>query len=76
MKTMWFSFFYSSAIPIGPMLSLIGLTLYYYIDKYNLLRRRTLTENISRHLSIEMIENLEYIMIFHGFGSITMTYSL
>lgn len=51
MKTMWFSFFYATAIPLGLILSLVGLVLYYLIDKYNLLRRRTVKENISHELS-------------------------
>ena len=30
---------YQSLIPMGTMIAIIGLTLYYWIDKYNLLRR-------------------------------------
>lgn len=63
-KTMWFSFFYCTAIPIGPIISIFGLFLYYYIDKYNVLYRRTIKENVSKELSIEMIEMLELIIFF------------
>ena len=51
MKTMWFTYFYGTMIPIGLVCSLIGLFLYYFIDKYNLLRRRTVKESISSKLS-------------------------
>lgn len=32
-KTMWFTFFYAPAIPIGIVFSIVGLFLYYWIDK-------------------------------------------
>ncbi len=52
MKTMWFTFFYGDIIPVGILFSILGLTLYYFIDKYNVLRRRTIKENLSKDLSI------------------------
>lgn len=51
-KTMWFTFFYGTAIPLGLLLSNIGLIMYYQIDKYNLLRRRTVKESINDKLSM------------------------
>jgi hypothetical protein len=55
MKTMWFTFFYGDIIPIGILFSIIGLILYYFIDKYNVLRRRTIKENLSKELSIGLL---------------------
>lgn len=52
MKTMWFTFFYGDIIPVGILFSILGLNLYYFIDKYNVLRRRTIKENLSKDLSI------------------------
>lgn len=46
-KTMWFTFFFGTAIPLGVFSSLIGLICYYQVDKYNILRRRTVKESIS-----------------------------
>ncbi|CAD8112660.1 unnamed protein product [Paramecium sonneborni] len=69
MKTMWFTFFYGDIIPVGILFSIMGLTLYYFVDKYNVLRRRTIKESLSKHLSIEMIEMLELIVIFTGIGN-------
>ncbi|EGR31304.1 hypothetical protein IMG5_113410 [Ichthyophthirius multifiliis] len=65
MKTMWFTFFYSPVIPMGTLWSIIGVTLYYYTDKYNLIYRRTVKENIGKQLTIDMIELLEYCLVFH-----------
>ena len=48
MKTMWFTFFYSPLIPIGTLYSIVGIILYYYTDKYNLIYRRTVKENIGK----------------------------
>lgn len=69
MKTMWFTFFYGDIIPVGILFSIMGLTLYYFVDKYNVLRRRTIKESLSKHLSIEMIEMLELIIVFTGIGN-------
>lgn len=70
MKTMWFTFLYSPVIPIGTLLSLFGLVIYYWIDKYNIINKFTVKENISLDLTIEMIEMLDLIIIFHAFGEL------
>jgi len=48
MKTMWFTFMYGAAIPLGIVFSIIGLSIYYFVDKYNLLRRRTVKESLGK----------------------------
>lgn len=40
-ETMWFTFLYSTSIPAGAFISMLGLMIYYWVDKYNLLRRST-----------------------------------
>lgn len=75
MKTMWFTFLYGNAIPLGIILSLLGLVFYYWVDKYNVMRRRTVKENLSKEVTIGMIELLEMTIIFCGIGNMTMTYS-
>ena len=65
MKTMWFTFFFCPAIPLGTLFSLIGLIIYYFTDKYNLIYRRTVKESIGSELSFEMIELLEFSIILH-----------
>ena len=51
MKTMWFTFFFSPVIPIGTLISFLGLVMYYFADKYNLIHRRTVKESINYELS-------------------------
>ena len=46
MKTMWFTYLYASMIPIGTPFSMFGIFLYYLVDKYNVIFRRTIKERI------------------------------
>lgn len=69
MKTMWFTFLYSPMIPTGVLWSILGLLIYYWADKYNVIRRYTVKENLSKNLTIAMIDFLEYIVIWHAFGN-------
>ena len=66
MKTMWFTFLYCAAIPLGTMWSMIGLTIYYYADKHNVCHRRTIKESIGLEMSSSMIELLEFCMVYHS----------
>lgn len=75
MKTMWFTFFYSSVIPIGTIISLAGLICYYFTDKYNLLFRRTVKESIGPQLSFKMVDLVDYSLIFHTFGEVFFKYN-
>lgn len=74
MKTMWVTFFYSPIMPIGTLISLAGLIAYYFTDKYNLLFRRTVKESIGKKLSFEMVEFVEYSIVFHTFGEAFFKY--
>lgn len=76
MKTMWFTFFYGTCIPIGFFFSIITLILYYWVDKYNIIRRRTIKEVLSKDVSIEMIDNLEMIMALFPIGNFAFNYQL
>lgn len=76
MKTMWFTFFYGSCIPIGILLSILSLIYYYYVDKYNVIKRRTIKESLSMEVSTEMIEMLEMIIIFFALGNFTFYYTI
>ena len=50
--------------------------MYYYVDKYNVMRRRTIKESISYEVSVEMIEMLELTIIFFAVGNFTFSYHL
>lgn len=39
---MWFTFLYATLVPIGAFISLVGIFLYYWVDKYTLLRKSSL----------------------------------
>jgi len=69
MKTMWFTFFYGGVLPIGYFFSVVGLSIYYWVDKNNVIFRRTIKESISMELSTEMIELLEFILPFCTIGN-------
>jgi hypothetical protein len=47
---MWFTFLYMTIIPVGAIFSCIGLVAYYWIDKYNLLRRSSIHGLVSGDL--------------------------
>ena len=38
-ESLWFTYLYASIIPLGSFLIFIGLSLFYWVDKYNLLRK-------------------------------------
>ena len=52
---MWFTFAYASLIPAGVIVSVIGLILYYWTDKYVLLRKRTIHQGLSSNVTKAMI---------------------
>ena len=89
MKTMWviiptptpiklfqFTFLYGTCIPFGIIMSVLNLIIYYWIDKYNLLRRRTIKESLSMQVSVEMIDLLDICIIFFAMGNLTFQYQL
>lgn len=74
MKTMWFTFLFGSCLPIGILFSIVGLSCYYWVDKYNVMRRRSLKDSLAKEVSIEMIGLLELTVVFCGIGNMTMSY--
>lgn len=59
MKTMFFTAMYAPVIPLGVLISLVGLFVVYWGYKYNLLNRNMVKYSMSAELSIEMTEILE-----------------
>ncbi|EWS72684.1 kinase domain protein (macronuclear) [Tetrahymena thermophila SB210] len=62
LMTMFTTAFYSPIVPMTIFWSLIGLILQYWVDKYNLIHRSCVKNNMSAELSIEMTEHLEYFL--------------
>ena len=40
--------------------------IYYWADKYNIIKRYTVKESFSKDLTIAMIDFLEYIVLLHA----------
>lgn len=56
---MWFTYLYITIIPVGGIFSLIGLVAYYWVDKYNLLRKSVVHSHVSGdliNLTLAMLE--------------------
>ena len=67
---MWFTFLYATIIPIGAMISFFGLILYYWIDKYNLLRRSTVSIQVQGKLVKTTMKLLDFTLILKPVGEI------
>lgn len=65
---MWFTFLYMTLIPIGGVFSSLGLFFYYWIDKYNLLRRSTIKINVSGELIHLTLKMLDFTLVLRSLG--------
>jgi hypothetical protein len=73
---MWFTFLYSSLIPLGSFLVLIGLILYYWVDKYNFLRRATLKTGMSGKMAVLGLKALDATLFLAPAGEALFQYIL
>jgi hypothetical protein len=69
-EIMWFTYLYTSLIPVGACLSVIGMCLYYWVDKYNLLRRSSVNSNIAGELSLFSMKLLDFTLFCKPIGEI------
>lgn len=76
LQSMWFTFLYVSLIPMGSVLTLVGIGFYYWVDKYNLLRRSSIKENVSGKLSVVAIKLLDLVLLFMPLGQIIFDHFL
>lgn len=68
-KTVLFTASVSPFIPIGVPLSIIGLVVTYWVDKYLLLRRYVCKNYISFDLAKSMMKNFKIYAVFFSFGN-------
>ena len=68
LKIMWFTFFYATIIPIGAFISLLGIGLYFWVDKYNFLRRSSLHYKVNHKLTYLALRLLEFSLFFRVLG--------
>jgi phosphate/sulfate permease len=66
MKTMFFTAFYAPIIPSGIAISMFGLMMMYWVQKYNVLKRSIIKYNQGSELSQEMTEYLEFVCIIYA----------
>lgn len=70
MKVMWFTMLYTWIIPIAPIISFLGLSLYYFVDKFVLLRKCSVKQSISIKLSRRIFKLLEMSLLLQPAGEI------
>lgn len=67
-KLVWLVSLYQSLIPAGTVLATAGLALYYWVDKYNLLRRSSVKEAVSGFLTLRVMTLLEFSLVLKCAG--------
>lgn len=75
-ETMWFVYLYSTLIPIGAFISVVGLVIYYWVDKYNLLRRSSINCQVSSKLVLTSMNMLDYTLVLRPIGSLLFDFQL
>lgn len=66
---MWFVYLYSTLLPIGAMIICLGLIAYYWVDKYNLLRRSKVRGKISGDFIATSLTMLDFTLVLRPIGS-------
>lgn len=69
-EMVWFTYFYASLIPIGALLALIGASLFYWVDKYNLLRKSSVKQTISEDFSMKALIMLDLTLVLKPVGEL------
>lgn len=67
---MWFVYLYSTLLPIGAVIICAGLIFYYWVDKYNLLRRSKVRGKISGDFIATSLTMLDLTLILRPLGSL------
>ena len=70
LETMWFTFLYAPIVPVGAFISFAGLVCYYWVDKYNLLRRCSVTRHVSSTLLKRSFVLLDLVLLWFSAGSL------
>ena len=66
--------FYSPIIPYIIIWGALSIFVKYYINKYNIIKRRCVKLTLNKHLSIEMTEMLEYFLPLYSVSNIIFIY--
>lgn len=75
-EIMWFTFLYSTLIPLSSFISLAGMFLYYWVDKYTLLRKSTLRGEVSGKFVLTGMKLLDLTLILRPIGELVFDIQL
>ena len=67
---MWFTYLYSSLIPLGSMLISVGIFLYYWVDRYNLFKRSVIKSPLSGGLVVLAMKLLDFTLFLKAIGEL------
>lgn len=65
---MWFTFLYATLIPIGAFISLAGVALYFWVDKYTLLRKSSIGREVSGKIVLPNLKLLDVTLLLKPAG--------
>eukprot|EP00330_Aristerostoma_sp_ATCC50986_P005455 CAMPEP_0114585812 /NCGR_PEP_ID=MMETSP0125-20121206/9243_1 /TAXON_ID=485358 ORGANISM="Aristerostoma sp., Strain ATCC 50986" /NCGR_SAMPLE_ID=MMETSP0125 /ASSEMBLY_ACC=CAM_ASM_000245 /LENGTH=405 /DNA_ID=CAMNT_0001781039 /DNA_START=1166 /DNA_END=2383 /DNA_ORIENTATION=+ len=74
LKTLLLACMYSTAFPLGYPISIAGLFLAYWTDKYMLLRRHAMPPTLGDDLAFAMNDTLELVPVFYAIGNVIFMY--
>lgn len=76
LQIMWFTFLYMTIIPVGAVFSCLGLLAYYWVDKYNLLRRSSIQGQVSGDLINLTLNMLQFTLVLRILGEMLFDYQI
>jgi hypothetical protein len=68
LETFWFTYLYASVMPFGSILVFFGFGIFYWVDKYNLLRRSAILQGVSAKTSIDLLALADLVLLFKPAG--------
>ena len=75
-ESMWFTFLYATLIPSGAFFTIVGLGLYYWVDKFNLIKRSSVGHEISGDLAVVSLKLLDFTLILKPIGEMIFDRSI
>jgi hypothetical protein len=76
MKTMYISIFYSPVVPIGLFITIVGFSVFYWVEKYVILRKKSIKNQLSIYVSLEMTEYLEFVISIYAISNLLFKMNL
>ena len=73
---MWMVSFFVSSLPCVSFLYLVGLFFYYWFEKINFLKKRSVDDLIYNNMAYDMVELLDISIVFYSLGNFISRYFL